>query len=107
MKRYFRSIMADPVRREATRRYKLARKHGITLGQLTRLERVKKCTLCNRPLGDYRAIDHDHRTGIVRGVLHRECNVALGKLKDSPSLLRRAAAYIEQGGMNINATSVR
>ena len=40
-------------------------------------------------------IDHDHKTGEVRGLLCWPCNTGIGKLKDSPERLRKAADYIE------------
>ena len=42
-------------------------------------------------------VDHDHSTGEIRGVLCFLCNSAIGKLKDSAALLRKAAEYIEKG----------
>lgn len=41
-------------------------------------------------------VDHDHKTGIVRGLLCHLCNTAIGKLMDSPMLLRKAAEYLEK-----------
>ena len=41
-------------------------------------------------------VDHDHGTGRIRGMLCRGCNTALGHLQDNPSLLRRAADYLER-----------
>lgn len=40
-------------------------------------------------------IDHDHATGKVRGLLCDRCNHALGHLRDSPELARRAGLYLE------------
>jgi hypothetical protein len=40
-------------------------------------------------------VDHDHVTLKVRGLLCHLCNSALGKFKDDPVLLRRAAQYLE------------
>ena len=56
------------------------------------------CGICKEELlsGPATHIDHDHATGAVRGLLCRLCNTALGKFKDSPELLRRAAEYLEK-----------
>jgi hypothetical protein len=40
------------------------------------------------------AIDHDHVTGDIRGLLCHACNVALGLLNDDPELLEAAAGYL-------------
>lgn len=59
------------------------------------------CPLCLKAIEDGKnsVVDHCHDTGAVRGVLHRKCNVAIGMLEDDPSSLRRAAEYIENGGV--------
>jgi hypothetical protein len=43
-------------------------------------------------------VDHDHKTGNVRGILCSPCNMGLGHLRDDPTLMRRLAYYVEVGG---------
>lgn len=60
------------------------------------------CPICGRFLernvmNKFRsAVDHDHKTKKVRGILCFECNLGLGKFKDSPKILRKAAEYLEK-----------
>lgn len=53
------------------------------------------CAICREPEGT-RAfhIDHDHDTGVVRGLLCFQCNIMLGGAKDDTKLLRAAIAYL-------------
>lgn len=56
------------------------------------------CAICGakEALNGYKLyVDHDHATGKVRGLLCHHCNIALGALRDNPTLLRKAAKYIE------------
>lgn len=57
-----------------------------------------RCPVCREALSEdtnETAIDHDHVTGVVRGVLHRTCNTMLGLARDSAETLRNAALYLE------------
>jgi hypothetical protein len=58
-----------------------------------------QCAICREPPNPKISlhVDHDHRTGRVRGLLCFTCNNGLGQLQDSPVLLRKAAAYVEAG----------
>ncbi len=47
-----------------------------------------------RPLDE----DHDHQTGLTRGLLCPLCNKALGKFQHAPAVLRAAARYLELWG---------
>ena len=57
-----------------------------------------RCAICgtDTPTGKWKAfaVDHDHKTGLVRALLCNECNRGIGLLKDSAELLQKAANYI-------------
>lgn len=43
-----------------------------------------KCALCGDRISDGEAaLDHCHKTGRIRGVLHRGCNAALGHVENN------------------------
>ena len=52
-----------------------------------------KCAICSEPgkLG----VDHNHTTGQIRGLLCRQCNTAIGSLKESQDLLDSAKGYLK------------
>jgi hypothetical protein len=63
------------------------------------LEQDFCCPICLKPLdlSDF-CVDHNHETGVVRGLLNRGCNSALGKFDDNVATLTRAQAYLEVRG---------
>jgi hypothetical protein len=55
------------------------------------------CAICAKPVGQEKldhAIDHDHDTGDVRGILCRLCNLGIGYFRDQPELLDAAKDYL-------------
>lgn len=74
------------------------RKYGITLEHYQSVLETQGgvCAVCQHEFGGPRDehIDHDHITGQVRGILCSQCNTAIGKFKDSPEIIIRAAEYI-------------
>lgn len=84
---------------EGQRRRRLA-SHGLTPDAYDRMleDQGGGCAICGttdtgRRTGVF-AIDHDHRTGRVRGLLCSSCNNGLGRFGDDPDRLERAAQYL-------------
>lgn len=79
----------------------LKRQFGISLEEYNALVQSQGglCALCGKacPSGRSLAVDHCHSTHEVRGLLCMNCNNGLGRFKDNPELLRRAAQYLEEG----------
>jgi len=55
-----------------------------------------KCAICQRATGATRAlsVDHDHASGLVRGLLCSVDNRLVGHLRDDPEAARRLLAYL-------------
>ena len=79
----------------------LLRRFGITEEQYEELlnKQDGRCAVCLRHQSDFSrrmAVDHNHKTGEIRGLLCNFCNHrVVGKHNDS-ELLRRAADYLER-----------
>lgn len=59
------------------------------------------CACCGSPPAAKRrlAVDHDHKTGRLRGLLCHRCNLGIGSLGDSIEGVERALAYLRQEGI--------
>jgi len=93
--------------RERMREHTLRFCYGIGQAEyaamLERQQHVCAICLCPEETVDRRtgktkrlAVDHCHWTGLVRGLLCRRCNSALGMFRDSPQILRFATTYLER-----------
>lgn len=78
------------------------RTYGISLDQYNSLRKKQKysCFICRRHEKEFSrrlAVDHNHKTGEVRGLLCTYCNkFVIGRHTD-PEILRRAALYLKKG----------
>ena len=81
---------------DRVRAYKRKYYYGITAKAYEQLlaDQDGACAIC-RNKQKLLCVDHDHATGVVRGLLCRKCNAAIGLMGDDPSLLCKAANYLE------------
>jgi endogenous inhibitor of DNA gyrase (YacG/DUF329 family) len=82
----------------------LMRNYGITYADYTVMEEAQdhRCALCDRKgytMAEYHilklVVDHDHKTGRVRGLLCHDCNRALGLLKDNLNTISKIPQYLQ------------
>jgi hypothetical protein len=73
--------------------------YGISPEDLRALDQKQAgaCAICRRPPSGQRGlhVDHDHRTGTVRGLLCHGCNTGLGSFRDDPELIVAALSYLQ------------
>lgn len=90
---------ASGSQRYCSRECKATNSRGIKYGTTGRgllaiqREQADACAICGKHAVQL-VVDHDHHTGLIRGLLCVTCNTGLGKLGDSPDMLRRALAYL-------------
>jgi hypothetical protein len=79
----------------------LRARYGITIEEYDQLLVLQEgvCAICKKSCtsGKRLAVDHDHESGIVRGLLCRKCNRGIGLFHDSLELLQSAANYLNRG----------
>ena len=98
--RFAAEMRLTPDRVRARNRLTGFRRRGIdiTLEEYNRLLLTQGgvCAICQEPCSTGRnlAVDHDHKTGRVRGLLCSRCNSAIGLLRDDPAIAYKAEQYL-------------
>lgn len=92
---------------EQYRKDDLKRKFGITPEQYKQILDSQNgvCSICGceesvkhryKEGTQNLSIDHCHKTGNIRGLLCSNCNNGIGRFKDNPELLIKAAEYLNK-----------
>lgn len=75
----------------------LRKRYGITWED--RLKKVQeqdgKCAICSTECNEL-VVDHNHKTGRVRGLLCRKCNTLLGMADEDALILQAASEYLNR-----------
>lgn len=78
-------VKYNPAHAQTLRKYKLKYQYGITVEEYDAMlaKQGGVCNICQRTPSEGRNfhIDHDHDTGVVRGILCPKCNQQLGWLE--------------------------
>lgn len=96
-KRYY----ATPKGKLTAFKWAVQKRYGIPFEQYEQifLEQKGCCAICNRHESNFSkrlATDHEHSTGIVRGLLCQFCNTSLGGFDDREDLLLAAVEYLKK-----------
>ena len=79
---------------------KLKRVYGIDLDQYHSMltKQGGSCKICGTTDPScgrtYFCVDHDHKTGKVRGILCNDCNTGIARFKDNIDFLQNAINYL-------------
>lgn len=88
-----REEIKDRQRNDALKRF-----YGITQDEYDAiLEKQGGCAICGRKQTEIKklfSVDHDHKTGKVRGILCHHCNLILGHAQDRRDVLQSAIIYL-------------
>jgi hypothetical protein len=80
----------------STRNFWLKRRYGVdavTVEWLI-LQQGDVCALCGT--GKPEHVDHDHVTGVVRGILCFNCNRGIAKFMEDVDVMKRAIRYLKR-----------
>lgn len=99
-----RKKRSDLRNRPGKKRYRLAQKYGMTLEQYNNMLEAQSnvCAICEQPetiknkRGEHHplSVDHDHKTGRVRGLLCNSCNAGIGHFSEDKEVLQSAIKYL-------------
>jgi len=80
------------------RNYHLSVKYGLSIEQKEQMmnKQNNKCSVCKKEFENSKScnIDHDHKTGKIRGLLCVKCNCGLGCLDENIKTLQKAIKYL-------------
>ena len=96
---YYKNYVRKDYVKEKQRNSIRFRKYGVTTEQYTQMliNQSNKCGICLNTFSNSKDthIDHDHETGIVRGLLCRSCNTGFGMFRENITVLNNAIKYAE------------
>lgn len=97
---YCRACFTDKYYR-SRRSLIIEKRYGLSEGEYMRMHRRQggRCLICRKKTLKKLYVDHDHKTGAVRGLLCNRCNMGLGYFNDNPEDLKSAVRYLESSNV--------
>lgn len=90
------------------RKHNLRHRYGLTYDDFHSILEAQNysCAICEVEIShglEYRtdrsvAVDHNHDTGEVRGILCSKCNLVLGHARESTEILYKSIVYLSERG---------
>lgn len=89
---------------DRNKQYRLKYDYGLSMDEFRSMlsKQEWKCAICGASFGlelgeaKNAHVDHDHKTGQIRGLLCQKCNMGLGCFVDNKGYLTNALSYLEQ-----------
>ena len=85
------------------RKYQMGKRYGITWEEVLQKHEQQNgcCAICRIPIPLLTEkckayIDHNHNTGIIRGILCHSCNKLIGFSKENVNILSTAIEYLKK-----------
>lgn len=87
--------------KQTNKEFNLRVNYGLTIEDYNNIFNSQNgcCAICNRHQMNFKknlAVDHDHNTGEVRGLLCHNCNTGLGQFKDNIELMKSGIDYLNK-----------
>jgi hypothetical protein len=99
---YRKDYYQRPEQKLKYRKRFIEKKYGISYDEYEKMvdEQGNVCYICNRPepqeRNEHLAVDHNHKTGKVRGLLCSRCNRVIGLLEEDLQLIEKLKNYIKK-----------
>ena len=80
--------------------YSIMKKYNLTMDDYNRMleKQDYRCAICKKHISELKrrlSVDHNHKTGEVRGLLCFKCNTVLGHMNDDIELLKNTIKYLK------------
>lgn len=87
--------------KDKARENQLKNYYDITIEDYNKMfaEQEGKCKICGAHQTEFEkklGVDHNHKTGKIRGLLCDNCNIGIGNLNHNPLILIKASKYLSK-----------